>query len=41
MGSEFGRLLEQFLTHIGVERGLAQSTVDAYASDLRRYLDWV
>ena len=38
MGSEFGRLLEQFLTHIGVERGLAQSTVDAYASDLRRYL---
>ena len=41
MGSEFGRLLEQFLTHIGVERGLAQSTVDAYASDLRRYLDWL
>lgn len=41
MGSEFGRLLEQFLTHIGVERGLAQSTVDAYATDLRRYLDWL
>ena len=41
MGFEFGRLLEQFLTHIGVERGLAQSTVDAYASDLRRYLDWL
>lgn len=41
MESEFGRLLEQFLTHIGVERGLAQSTVDAYASDLRRYLDWL
>lgn len=41
MGSEFGRLLEQFLTHIGVERGLAQSTVDAYASDLRRYLEWL
>lgn len=41
MRSEFGRLLEQFLTHIGVERGLAQSTVDAYASDLRRYLDWL
>ena len=41
MGSEFGRLLEQFLTHIGVERGLAQSTVGAYASDLRRYLDWL
>lgn len=41
MGSEFGRLLEQFLTHIGVERGLAQSTVNAYASDLRRYLDWL
>ncbi len=33
--------MEQFLTHIGVERGLAQSTVDAYASDLRRYLDWL
>lgn len=41
MESEFGRLLEQFLTHIGVERGLAQSTVDAYASDLRRYLYWL
>lgn len=41
MESEFGRLLEQFLTHVGVERGLAQSTVDAYASDLRRYLDWL
>ena len=41
MESEFGRLLEQFLTHIGVERGLAQSTVGAYASDLRRYLDWL
>ncbi|KFI61221.1 tyrosine recombinase XerD [Bifidobacterium pullorum subsp. gallinarum] len=41
MESDFGRLLEQFLTHIGVERGLAQSTVDAYASDLRRYLDWL
>lgn len=41
MESESGRLLEQFLTHIGVERGLAQSTVDAYASDLRRYLDWL
>lgn len=37
----FERLLEQFLAHIDVERGLARATVDAYESDLRRYIDWL
>lgn len=32
-------LLDQFLIHIQVERGLAPKTVDAYGSDLRSYLD--
>lgn len=41
METEFSRLVEQFLTHIDVERGLARSTVDAYASDVRRYVDWL
>lgn len=37
----FDALLEQFLAHIDVERGLAPATVRAYESDLRRYLDWL
>ncbi|KFI45553.1 site-specific tyrosine recombinase XerD [Bifidobacterium bohemicum] len=35
------RLLEQFLAHIDVERGLARATVKAYESDIRAYLDWL
>ncbi|MBT1172199.1 site-specific tyrosine recombinase XerD [Bifidobacterium sp. MA2] len=38
---EFDRLLEQFLAHIDVERGLTRSTVGAYESDLRRYVSWL
>ncbi|WEV41546.1 site-specific tyrosine recombinase XerD [Bifidobacterium sp. ESL0682] len=34
-------LLAQFLAHIDVERGLAKSTVKAYAADIRKYLDWL
>ena len=34
------RLLDQFIAHISVERGLARATVRAYESDLRRYLSW-
>lgn len=34
-------LLKQFLAHIDVERGLAKSTVKAYAADIRKYLDWL
>lgn len=30
----FGTLREQFLVHIGIERGLAKATVSAYESDL-------
>lgn len=37
----FGRLLEQFMAHIDVERGLAASTIEAYGADLRRYVDWL
>lgn len=35
------RLDEQFLVHIGVERGLAVATVKAYESDLKRYCGWL
>jgi integrase/recombinase XerD len=31
-------LLEQFVTHLSVERGLSGNTVDAYRRDLTRYL---
>jgi integrase/recombinase XerD len=31
-------LLEQFITHLSVERGLSGNTVDAYRRDLTRYL---
>ncbi len=31
-------LLEQFITHLSVERGLSGNTVDAYRRDLARYL---
>ena len=35
MTNGFTRLTEQFLVHIGVERGLATATVTAYESDAR------
>lgn len=34
-------LMDGFLTHIDVERGLAHATVKAYASDLKRYVAWL
>ncbi|WEV72890.1 site-specific tyrosine recombinase XerD [Bifidobacterium sp. ESL0790] len=34
-------LLEQFLAHIDVERGLAKATVKAYQADIRKYLGWL
>jgi integrase/recombinase XerD len=37
----FDALLEQFLAHIDVERGLSRATVKAYESDIRRYADWL
>ena len=32
------RILEQYLGHLRVERGLAENTLAAYRRDLRRYL---
>jgi integrase/recombinase XerD len=37
----FDDLVEQFLVHDGVERGLSRATVTAYRSDLRRYGDFL
>lgn len=37
----FGTLREQFLVHIGIERGLAKATVSAYESDLNEYVAWL
>ena len=31
----------QFIIHIGVERGLSEATVDAYAADLAGYTTWL
>ena len=33
--------LSAFIGHIAVERGLADATVDAYRSDLDRYITWM
>ncbi|PJM79655.1 site-specific tyrosine recombinase XerD [Bifidobacterium scaligerum] len=41
MTSSFDRLTEQFLVHIGVERGLADATVGAYKSDITKYVNWL
>ncbi|BDR54834.1 tyrosine recombinase XerD [Bombiscardovia apis] len=37
----FEPLVEQFIVHTGVERGLASATVSAYQSDLKLYTDWL
>ena len=41
MTNGFSRLIEQFLVHIGIERGLAKATVTAYESDIAKYIDWL
>ena len=38
---ELDAALEGFLTHIRVERGLAERTVEAYARDLARFVEYV
>ena len=37
----FDGLLQRFMAHIDVERGLAKATVRAYESDLVRYVAWL
>ena len=39
--SGFDGLVTRFLAHIDVERGLAPATIQAYASDLRLYRQWL
>ena len=41
MDNGFDRLMDQFIAHIDVERGLAHATVRAYESDLRQYIAWL
>jgi integrase/recombinase XerD len=38
LGRGYVRLLEQYLTHLRIERGLSANTVAAYRRDLTRYL---
>ncbi len=38
--SEAGVLVDRFLVHLGVERGMSPNTLRAYSSDLARYLEW-
>ncbi len=33
-------LVDRFISHLEIERGLSPNTIRAYASDLARYLDW-
>jgi integrase/recombinase XerD len=33
-------LVDRFLTHLSVERGVSPNTVRAYSADLKRYLEW-
>ncbi|BDR53206.1 tyrosine recombinase XerD [Bombiscardovia nodaiensis] len=37
----YEELVEQFLVHTGVERGLARATVAAYRADIGKYTDWL
>jgi integrase/recombinase XerD len=37
----FGRLLDTYLTHLRIEKGLSDNTIDGYGLDLRRYLDYL
>ncbi len=37
--ADLDRAIQDYLAHLGVERGLADNTVTSYRRDLRRYLD--
>ncbi|MCL6538955.1 MAG: site-specific integrase, partial [Acidothermus sp.] len=36
-----GKLLENYLAHLAVERGLAKNTIASYRRDLTRYLEFL
>ena len=38
--TEAALLVDRFVTHLAVERGLSPNTVRAYSADLARYLEW-
>ena len=39
--SAFDAALDQYLGHLRVERGLLDATLEAYARDLREYVEWL
>jgi integrase/recombinase XerD len=41
VSKQLNELLDAFLNYLAVERGLADNTLEAYARDLLRYLDFV
>ena len=41
MSSELTRLVEGYLDHLVVERGVSRHTLAAYRRDLRRYADYL
>ena len=39
--SELDEAVDRYLAHLRVERGLLTATLEAYARDLREYVEWL
>ena len=39
--AESNELLDQFLSHLRIERGLSENTVSSYSSDLIKYFKYL